>query len=126
MLGSALSVFGNLPFAGADLSAHDILQVPPAASSGQLEGQWEDVVPASAVGNDVMQGPSQDPQHAGVNMTNYYGIPNYPELPGVSEVYTHELSSSWLDTPSATPVYYSPMHPLFQCWTWSRYSRTQK
>jgi len=59
--------------------------VPPTASGGQLEGQWEHVLPASSVENDVVQGALQDPQH--INVTNY-GIADYPELPGVSEYLT--------------------------------------
>src|SRR5579863_7405764 len=69
-----------------------------------------------------MQGALQDPQH--INMPNY-GIADYPELPGVSEVYTRGLSSSCADTPPATPVSYNSIH-VFQCRTWSRCPRTRK
>jgi hypothetical protein len=69
-----------------------------------------------------VQGALQDPQQ--INVTNY-GIANYPELPGLSEVYTHELSSSCADTPPTTLVSCSSIH-ISQCRTWSRYSRTRK
>lgn len=44
------------------------------------------MLPASAVEKGVAQGALQDPQH--INVTNY-GIADYTEPPGVSEVYTH-------------------------------------
>jgi len=91
---------GNLPFASAHVFGHDILQNPPAASGGQLEGRWEDVLPASGVERDVVQGTLQDPQR--INVANY-GIANYPERSGVSEVCRRGLSSSCTDTPPATP-----------------------
>ena len=69
-----------------------------------------------------MQGTLQDPQR--INVANY-GIANYPEPSGVSEVYRRGLSSSCADTPPATPVSYSSIH-IFQCRTWSRCSRTRK
>jgi len=112
----------DLPLEGAHVFGHDVLQIPPASNGGQLEGRWEDVLPASAVERDVVQGTFQDPQR--INVANY-GIANYPEPSGVSEVCTRGLSSSCPDTPPATPVSYSSIH-IFQCRTWSRCSRTRK
>ena len=91
--GVSLGRLDNLPFASGHVSEHDVLQIPPAASGGQLEGRCEEVLPASAVENDVVQGALQDPQH----MTNY-GIADYPELPGMSEVFTRGASSSCTDS----------------------------
>jgi len=67
----------------------------------------------SAVENDVVQDALQDPQR--INVTNY-GIANYPEPSGVSEVCRRGLSSSCADTPPATPVSYSSIHTS-QCRT---------
>ena len=118
-VGVSLVRLDNLPFASAYVSVRDVLQIPLAASGGQLEGRWEDVLPASAVENDVMQDTLQVPPH--VNVANYE-IAGYPELPDVSEVYTRGLSSSCADTPPVTPV---SIH-IFQCRTWLRCSRTRK
>ena len=68
-----------------------------------------------------MQGAWQDPQHIVTN----YEIANFPELPGVSEVYTRRLSSSCADTPPMILVSYRSIH-IFQCRTWSRCPRTRK
>jgi len=51
---------------------HHTLQIPGAASSSQLEGQWEDVLRPSVTVKRAVQGTLQDPQHR-----NIY----YPDLP---------------------------------------------
>ncbi|KAH9996676.1 hypothetical protein BJV74DRAFT_827466 [Russula compacta] len=54
-------------------------RIPPTASNGQLEGQWEDVALGIGNGVQVAQGILQDPRC--INMANY-GTEDYPQLPG--------------------------------------------
>lgn len=68
--------------------------MPPTASCGQFDGQWEDVI-RLVIGNGAEQGTPQGPEH--INKVNY-GIADYPGQPGESELCVNDQSSYKLTT----------------------------